>query len=509
MPSVNVIQSIEPRLPPPQSAPDQGGEPFAELLDSAVAAHHEPTPRDAGPKRPDAAPSRANARAESLARNETPERAQPSRPQPEAEASPNVAETPEAAPEEQTVSAEPTTAEKSAPDAVVAAEPCESKECPELVSASPDDAADSDADAEITDGDAPAVKTQGEPVVTTMTTVAKAEVIAAVATQATPESIAPDATKTEAEIAAPVAAPVAAANGEKDSNPSPAQPIAGLKQALDVANAASTQPAADGQDVPEGMPAPQAPAKAGPDQVITPQLTAPTAATAPAEDTTKPGSNVAPQASQPDLQIQSVEPKWTKAAAPTPADNPAPAPSAPDAPKIQANAPAPMPEPVRAMASSFNAASLQAANTGQPNAVPLKGVELAVEIASRMREGMRRFDIRLDPPELGRIEVRLEVDRHGHATTRMTVDRPETLDLLQREARGLERALQQAGLKTDQGGLEFSLRQQTNDGTAYDQSDRSQRQTELVANDDSEMIDAVVESYRATARARGGVDIKV
>jgi flagellar hook-length control protein FliK len=79
--------------------------------------------------------------------------------------------------------------------------------------------------------------------------------------------------------------------------------------------------------------------------------------------------------------------------------------------------------------------------------VPLKGVALAVEIVSRMREGLRRFEIRLDPPELGRIDVRLEVDRHGQATTKLTVDRPETLDLLQREARGLERALQQAGLR--------------------------------------------------------------
>jgi flagellar hook-length control protein FliK len=505
VPSVNVIQSIEPRLPPPPSAPDRGGEPFAELLDSAVAAHHEPAPRDPGSKRPDAAPSRANARAESLARNETPERAEPSGPQAETETSADLAEKPDAAPGEQTVSAEPVVEVEAdpKPDAVVEAKPCESKECPELVSASLEDAADSDAGAETTDGDAPAVKTQGEPVVAT-TTVAKAEVVATVATQAAAESIAPDVAAVEAEIAAPVAA----TNTEKEAKPTQTPPTNGLKQALDIAAAASTQPAEDRQDVSEGIPAPQAPAKAAQDQTVTPQLNASTAP-APADDAVKPAANSTPQTSQADLQVQSFEPKPAKTAAPTTADNPAPAPSTPDAPKIHTNASTPMPEPVRAVASSLNAASLHSANAGQPNAVPLKGVELAVEIVSRMREGTRRFDIRLDPPELGRIEVRLEVDRHGHATTRLTVDRPETLDLLQREARGLERALQQAGLKTDQGGLEFSLRQQTNDGTAYDQSGRSQRQAELVANDDSEMIDAVVESYRATARARGGVDIKV
>jgi len=37
-------------------------------------------------------------------------------------------------------------------------------------------------------------------------------------------------------------------------------------------------------------------------------------------------------------------------------------------------------------------------------------------------------------------------------------ERPETLEMLQRDARGLERALQDAGLKTESGGLSFGLR---------------------------------------------------
>jgi chemotaxis protein MotD len=126
-----------------------------------------------------------------------------------------------------------------------------------------------------------------------------------------------------------------------------------------------------------------------------------------------------------------------------------------------------------------------------------------------MREGMRRFDIRLDPPELGRVDVRLDVDRHGHATTKLTVDRPETLDLLQREARGLERALQQAGLKTDAGGLEFSLRHQTNDGMADGRPDQRATRPELIAVEEGGLSDAAIEGYRSAALARGGVDIRV
>ena len=90
--------------------------------------------------------------------------------------------------------------------------------------------------------------------------------------------------------------------------------------------------------------------------------------------------------------------------------------------------------------------------------VPLN--TLAVHIAQQAQNGNRRFDIRLDPPELGRLEIRLDVTRDGQVTTHMVVERAETLDLLQRDSRALERALQNAGLDTSEGGLKFSLKGQ-------------------------------------------------
>src|SRR5438093_13769997 len=68
--------------------------------------------------------------------------------------------------------------------------------------------------------------------------------------------------------------------------------------------------------------------------------------------------------------------------------------------------------------------------------------------------------MRLDPPELGPINVRHEIDRSSQVTSRLIVDRPETLDLLRRDAAGLERALQDAGLKTGDNAMQFSLRDQ-------------------------------------------------
>jgi flagellar hook-length control protein FliK len=82
------------------------------------------------------------------------------------------------------------------------------------------------------------------------------------------------------------------------------------------------------------------------------------------------------------------------------------------------------------------------------------------------------------PPELGRIEVRLAVDRDGHTTTSLIADHSDTLDLLRRDASGLERALQDAGLKTADNSLQFSLRdqstgqQQSNTAGAAHRADR-------------------------------------
>ncbi len=100
-----------------------------------------------------------------------------------------------------------------------------------------------------------------------------------------------------------------------------------------------------------------------------------------------------------------------------------------------------------------------AALTAPAAAVTIAG--LPVAIAARAQAGANQFDIRLDPPELGRIDVRLDIDSSGQVTSHVTVDRPETLTLLQSQQPQLERALEQAGLRTADNGLQFSLRDQS------------------------------------------------
>ncbi len=142
----------------------------------------------------------------------------------------------------------------------------------------------------------------------------------------------------------------------------------------------------------------------------------------------------------------------------------------------------------------------------QAAAVPLAGV--AIQIASMAQAGTNHFEIRLDPPELGRIEVHLAVDRDGHTTTSLIADRSDTLDLLRRDASGLERALQDAGLKTTDNSLQFSLRDQS---TGQQQSNTPAPRTAQIVVPDSTlpMTDATQSNYSRLAGLRGGIDIRV
>src|SRR5262249_56648058 len=114
--------------------------------------------------------------------------------------------------------------------------------------------------------------------------------------------------------------------------------------------------------------------------------------------------------------------------------------------------------------------------------VPVAGV--GVEMAARVQAGTNRFEIRLDPPELGRIDVRLDVDRQGQVTSRLVVEKPETLDMLRREAPQLERALEQAGFKTGDSGLQFSLRDQSGNTQRNDRDAPLPNATQVVVPDD-------------------------
>ncbi len=94
--------------------------------------------------------------------------------------------------------------------------------------------------------------------------------------------------------------------------------------------------------------------------------------------------------------------------------------------------------------------------------------QVAVQISRAVQNGNDRFSIRLSPAELGRVSIKLEVGHDNRVIAVISAERSETLDLLQRDARTLERALQEAGLRTDSGSLSFDLQGDENDSRFSD-----------------------------------------
>lgn len=102
---------------------------------------------------------------------------------------------------------------------------------------------------------------------------------------------------------------------------------------------------------------------------------------------------------------------------------------------------------------------------GNASAVPAKTVptnelvdQIKVSISKAAKEGLEKININLKPKELGNIQVRLEVDHDGNMKASIIASRPETLDLLQKDASVLRQALADAGLKTGDNAFSFSYR---------------------------------------------------
>jgi len=131
--------------------------------------------------------------------------------------------------------------------------------------------------------------------------------------------------------------------------------------------------------------------------------------------------------------------------------------------------------------------------------------QLAFELVRQVNEGNTRFQMRLDPPELGRIDVKLDIDKSGQINARLVVEKSETLDLMQRDQRALERALQQAGLDAGKTNLEFSLKQNPFGGGQQQARDDQGQQFRFDGPAIAELEEAppIINLYRGSLTASG------
>jgi len=94
-----------------------------------------------------------------------------------------------------------------------------------------------------------------------------------------------------------------------------------------------------------------------------------------------------------------------------------------------------------------------------PMPQPTAGAQVALQIIRSLPKGADRIAVQLQPAELGIVEIQLDIERTGRVSAVITAERPETLELLQRDSRLMERSLGDNGLKLSNDGLSFTLKQ--------------------------------------------------
>ncbi|MFC4271096.1 hypothetical protein GQF03_11880 [Sneathiella chungangensis] len=159
-------------------------------------------------------------------------------------------------------------------------------------------------------------------------------------------------------------------------------------------------------------------------------------------------------------------------------------------------------------ATAANNAS-QAANAARTTAHLPVAEQISTHISAAIKEGHDRIKISLHPSELGRVEVKLDIGHDGRVLAVVSVDKQETLDLLQRDARSLERALQDAGFDTGSNSLNFGLRQNGQDSQG---EGRNFANYGLPADDNGDngvMSDMPLQAIGNRSNTDGGLDIQV
>jgi hypothetical protein len=132
--------------------------------------------------------------------------------------------------------------------------------------------------------------------------------------------------------------------------------------------------------------------------------------------------------------------------------------------------------------------------------------QIKVHVTRATKAGLNQVTIQLRPDDLGRVDVKLEV-QDGKVRALVIAEKPETLQLLQSDARGLERALNESGLRTDASLLEFSLRGD-GDSKAHGFGGGAQGRAGA-ATAEAAPAEPTEYDYSQAARLRGGVDTYV
>ena len=122
----------------------------------------------------------------------------------------------------------------------------------------------------------------------------------------------------------------------------------------------------------------------------------------------------------------------------------------------------------RAEGRGETGATQQAARASNAPQMAAMVARIGEQILERFSGKTSTFEIRLDPPELGKVDVRVEVGADGKVMAVIAARDPTVVDALMRGAKTLENALMQAGLSLSEGGVQVQLDQRNASAFARD-----------------------------------------
>lgn len=202
----------------------------------------------------------------------------------------------------------------------------------------------------------------------------------------------------------------------------------------------------------------------------------------------------------------------TTASAPSADARAAPAEPAAAAPvALAANEPAAPAEPAPLAAAPVTAAEAHAATLTAVRGSPELVAQMAATLVRKLDGRVTRFNMELNPAELGRVDVKLSIDKDGRVAAQMAFDNPVAAADMRGRADELRRQLEQAGFQVAGEDLTFTDRE-TSQG--FDRSGRSPLNDPDVARDrairDAERTARLAEDAgRLQNRAVIGLDMRV
>ncbi len=155
-------------------------------------------------------------------------------------------------------------------------------------------------------------------------------------------------------------------------------------------------------------------------------------------------------------------------------------------------------------------AAEQANNTQKPASTGRSAIEqISVKIAKAIQAGSDKITIQLRPANMGRVEVKLEMIQDNRVSVLVVADNRETLELLQKDSRELQRALQDAGLNAETGDLNYNLRGEENQAQKDDgpSSRPLSGEEDIVELEEMIMEEAVIASD-GRVLANGRIDVR-